>query len=245
MTFNRAIEGYGSWFPDGGRIVFTRVSSGGIRRLIIRNLKSGEEDQATDMDADHPDVSPLGVSIAFDRKSEGQSRICILSLKDRSIEELTGLPLNSSFPRFDAAGRRLAFQFGSEGDQRIGIYEINSREYRSLALGDSVMKQPCWSPDGRFLVCSAKRGDGSGEELWLIDLEENSASDILDMHPLTKSGPAAIFVREPDWHPVKNLLVFSSSGERARWSISKMKISLDKKQARSIRNRDLTERYSN
>ncbi len=97
-------------------------------------------------------------------------------------------------PAVSPDGTRVAFSMNG----RIGVVAVASGETRILTLGvDWKDAQPCWLPDGRRLVVSARRREGEPAGLHLLVLAEpglvlaepgpDPANDgMVDRHPLTQ-----------------------------------------------------------
>jgi Tol biopolymer transport system component len=113
-------------------------------------------------------------------------------------------------PAVSPDGTRVAFSMNG----RIGVVAVASGETRILTLGvDWKDAQPCWLPDGRRLVVSARRRVGEPAGLHLLAGAEpllgTAGEGPVDRHPLTQpragddtsptaspDGVVVVFVRE-------------------------------------------------
>jgi Tol biopolymer transport system component len=83
-------------------------------------------------------------------------------------------------PSVSPDGTRVAFSMNG----RIGVVAVVSGETRILTLGiDWKDAQPCWLPDGRRLVVSARRRAGEPAGLHLLD---TAGEGPVSRHPLTQ-----------------------------------------------------------
>ncbi len=83
-------------------------------------------------------------------------------------------------PAVSPDGTRAAFSMNG----RIGVVAVASGDVRVLTLGvDWKDAQPCWLPDGRRLVVSARRRPGEPAGLHLVDFANDGP---VGRHPLTQ-----------------------------------------------------------
>jgi Tol biopolymer transport system component len=83
-------------------------------------------------------------------------------------------------PAVSPDGTRAAFSMNG----RIGVVAVASGDVRILTLGvDWKDAQPCWLPDGRRLVVSARRRSGEPAGLHLLDLANDGP---VGRHPITQ-----------------------------------------------------------
>jgi Tol biopolymer transport system component len=104
-------------------------------------------------------------------------------------------------PAVSPDGTRVAFSMKG----RIGVVAVASGETRILTLGvDWKDAQPCWLPDGRRLVVSARRRVGEPAGLHLLvgaqPLLDPAGDGPVDRHPLTQplAGDDASPTASPD-----------------------------------------------
>jgi TolB protein len=161
---------------DNGRIVFRRylgpdrtkgtlftIAPDGSGERQLAKLPAGASD-------DHPDWSPDGAKIVFDRCQES-CRVFVVSSAGGTPTPVTGSSpkgacpakcLDDSYPAFSPDGKRVAFAhaFGAVRDDQIdhaGIYASNldGSQLRKVTLPKlraAEDGQPQWSPDGRRIV---------------------------------------------------------------------------------------------
>lgn len=102
---------------------------------------------------------------------------------------------------WDPSGRRLAFVSFAEGDNRISIWNVEeeSIEANFAVEGVSAMKNPAWSPDGRYLAFSGR--DGGISDLYVLDLETD------EVRQFTNDRYADL---QPTWSPDGETLAFTT-----------------------------------
>ncbi|MBT7862836.1 MAG: BamA/TamA family outer membrane protein [Gemmatimonadetes bacterium] len=99
-------------------------------------------------------------------------------------------------------GRRLAFVAKRNGRDRLFLWDLETGQMlREHAYEELVaLSSPTWSPDGHRLALAGARRGGQ-MDLFVVDAESG------DLQVLTDD---LAHDRDPDWHPVDDLLVFSS-----------------------------------
>jgi TolB protein len=183
LTYDKWIDSYPAWSPDGRRIAFT----GNLGRNVIYVMNADGTDRRRltprrGSDA-FPAWSPDGRTIAFDNDVSGE--IDLMSPDGTRRRRLTRE--SASLPTWSPDGKRIAFVSGNgrkialtSGD----IYVIDADgSGRRLLTRDGTF--PAWSPDGQRIAFIRNRtrwsknvaiwvvnADGSGEHRLRSDSEE-------------------------------------------------------------------------
>ncbi len=149
--------------------------------------------------AAHLAPSPDGRRIAFAGsrldKLEGVrgSRVCVLDLETRDVEEITAGPGNDTKPAWSPDGSRLCFLSDRAERERYRLYLLDAGRVGEARPGpdlDGSAEYAAWSPDGRsILVAVAGLGadrpgaDGSGTTTggdglpsWLPEVEQSDGA---------------------------------------------------------------------
>jgi len=167
ITFEEKIEEFPAWAPDGERIAFSR-EAGPTRRIVVRDLRSGEERALTDgrFDDVQPDWSPDGRTILFVRsRQEGRKLepgdvfgqwdggdVWALEVASGKQERWIEAAAN---PSWSPDGRAIAFDGRRAGPWRLWTADARGHNPRQVSTDASeavVHVRPRWSPDGRRLV---------------------------------------------------------------------------------------------
>jgi Tol biopolymer transport system component len=167
ITFDEQIEEFPAWSPDGSQIAFAR-ESGRVRRIFIRNLKTGEERALTEgrFDDLQPEWSPDGRSILFIRSREEGRKLepgdvfgvydgADVWTIDLATQKETRLVEKAEHPSWSSDGKRIAFDASWAGPRRLWVSDARGRNPQQVTsdVSEAVGHvRPRWSPDGRHLV---------------------------------------------------------------------------------------------
>jgi Tol biopolymer transport system component len=167
VTFAEEIEQSPAWSPEGERLVFCR-ETGVVRKIIVKELRSGRETQATrgDFDDIQPEWSADGRFLLFVRAREPGKRLepaDVFGAYDGtdvwSLEVATGresrLLENAANPSCSPDKRRIAVDASWAGPRRLWVCDERGRNPEQVTSDASeavVHTRPRWSPDGRRLV---------------------------------------------------------------------------------------------
>jgi dipeptidyl aminopeptidase/acylaminoacyl peptidase len=210
----------------GSAVFFRSTEHGGTVLPVTAKLAA---DAAGSAAAKEKDIAwaPDSSSLAFlsDAKSPGQLQLYVMSVKDRSVRQLTQLKGYLATPHWSPSGRQIAFLFTenavreagplaaaapAEGvideqvyEQRIAIVDLTSGEVRQVSPADLYVYEYDWSPDGGQLVATAAHGVGDNNwyvaEIYTFDLATGAARSLLR---------PAMQIAVPRWSPDGRWIAF-------------------------------------
>ncbi len=191
---------YGSWSPDGSRIVFERevdgdfevftMSSDGTDLLRLTHSPGGDG---------LPRYSPDGRHISFNSARDGERRIFVMDVNGKGVR---ALPRGAGFADGSAwspDSKYVVFDSGIRGSGVRELYRVRAdgSELQRLVQGDHAV----YSPDGSQLAyCDGEPGGYLG--IYRLDLETLATERIS-----RKSDPDFLL----DWSPSGDLLAVCSS----------------------------------
>jgi len=157
-----------SWLPNNDTLALTLRKSGNpdiftidINGRIIEQLTSHWTIETS------PTFSPDGTKMAFVSNRSGNPQIYVKDLNTGEEERITFDLKYCTSPVWSKTNK-IAFSVMENGN--INIYTINpdGSNMRRLTEGNGNNEDPCWSPDGRYLVFSSNR-DGGGYNLYIMN----------------------------------------------------------------------------
>jgi TolB protein len=136
--------------PDGRRIAFTSARAGhpeiytmdadGTNVEPLTPLAFGENPHRAD-----PDWSPAGQTVAFTSSIGGVMQVMTISLRDRSMKQLTSDGRNEA-PSWAPDGRHIVFTSDRSGTRQLWVLDVESNRTRQLTRGGRLNRNPSWSP---------------------------------------------------------------------------------------------------
>ena len=135
--------------PDGRRIVFMSGRAG-HPEIYTMDADGTNVDLLTPLDVGEsayrasPDWSPDGRLVAFQSRIAGQFQLLTVSLRDRSLKQLTSDGSNDD-PSWAPDARHLVFVSNRSGTRQLWVIDAESGRTRQLTRGASV-RLPAWSP---------------------------------------------------------------------------------------------------
>jgi TolB protein len=138
-----------SFSPDGRRIAFMSARSGhpeiytmdadGTNVELLTPLEFSEKAFRAS-----PDWSPDGRFVAFHSSIAGTYQIMTISLRDRSLKQLTSDGRNED-PSWAPDGRHLVFVSNRSGAKVLWVLDVETGRTRQLTRGANA-RNPAWSP---------------------------------------------------------------------------------------------------
>jgi TolB protein len=153
--------GIGScWLPDGNKIA-TSLNRNGNRDIYIVDMEGKVVQQVTNHWADDlsPSFSPDGSKMAFVSNRSGNPQIYVKDLQTGSEDRITFDLKYCTSPVWSQTNK-IAFAVMSDGNFDIYVINPDGSNMKKLTDGNGNNEDPCWSPDGRFLVFSSNREGG-------------------------------------------------------------------------------------
>jgi TolB protein len=149
-----------SWAPDGKKLAFTLSQEGNPDiftvdidgETVTRVTKGwGINTSAT--------FSPDGKKIVFVSDRSGSPQIYVRTLESGREERITFQGTYNQSPSWSSLDR-IAFSSYEEGRHNIYTMDSDGRNLRKLTEDQNDNEDPCWSPDGRYIVFSSNRAGG-------------------------------------------------------------------------------------
>ncbi|HVF29658.1 MAG TPA: hypothetical protein VNA22_01760 [Pyrinomonadaceae bacterium] len=167
LTFADGIEEYPAWSPDGTRIAYSG-EVGGIRKIFIKQLESGEEAQLTSGDTDDIQAawSPDGSRILIVRGQRPNEKlepgdvfgsfdagdIWSVEVQSGSADKIIG---NAYNPAFSPDGKSIVYDASRSGPRRIWMSDSSGHNPQQVSTDvseEASHVRPRWSTDGTRLV---------------------------------------------------------------------------------------------
>ncbi|HET7458227.1 MAG TPA: hypothetical protein VFJ74_11295 [Gemmatimonadaceae bacterium] len=138
--------------PDGQRVAFTSGRPGhpevyitdvdGTNAELLTPYSFGDQSYRS-----NPDWSPDGRAVAFQAQMAGRFQVMTISLRDRSVKQLTTDGSNED-PSWASDARHLVFSSTRGGVRQLFVLDVESGRTRQLTRGDAA-RLPAWSPSLR------------------------------------------------------------------------------------------------
>jgi TolB protein len=156
-----------SWAPDGTKLATTLSMDGNPDiytidpngRILARLTKNWGIDVS-------PSFSPNGKKLAFVSNRSGSPQIYVRDLGGGTEERLTFEGNYNTSPAWSILNRIV---YTSMNQGRFDLFTINpdGTQPRQLTEDQGNNEDPCWSPDGRYIMFSSSR-EGDGYHLYIM-----------------------------------------------------------------------------
>jgi len=194
------------WSPDGRHLAFLsdRADSDKGNQLWLLDMRGGEARQLSNLDHSITDYawSPDGSRLAL---------VAAVGSDTEDDEKPEPVVIDRYYFKEDVSG------YLTTGRQQIFLLDAASGDAKQLTDGEYDHKQPSWSPDGKRLALTSKRGeDPDRHENW--DIYVMSAEPGAELRTIT-SNPGADDATwggsPPDWSPDGRRLAYEHGGDPA------------------------------
>lgn len=212
LTTSPASESRARFSPDGKYLSFisARNEAEGDAQLWLMNRAGGEAEKVTKLKGSVADYvwAPDGQRIA-------------LIIRDADPDSLTaGQKAQKKTPPPLVIDR---FQFKQDVDgylnqqrQHLYVFDVATRKLVNLTPGGYDEHLPAWSPDGKQLVFSSKRGPDPDRhenyDLFLIDAHAGATARPLTTNDVPDSAPN--YGSRPAWSPDGRSIAFVQGGPK-------------------------------
>jgi len=198
VTNRRAQSFAPSWSPDGERIVYASNASGRMKIWVSNADGSGARQVTQGAGQDTaPTWSPTGREIAFTSDRSGSPQIWVVGAEGLNLRRLTppGLGSWNDAPEWSPSKQFSEIAYTSRlerGRFDIAVINLENGQVRQITTDYANCESPSWSPTGRHLLFSCKRG-----QTWQL-----SVSDRLGLRVRTiPTGPGNNL--HPVWGPFR------------------------------------------
>ena len=186
ISSRRGLNITGSWSPDGSKIALALSKDGNTEIYTIARDGSAPNRLTVTQAANvSPAWSPDGSKIAFVSDRFGKPQLFTMDAKGGNVQRFGYGGAYTVNPAWSPKGDKLAYAKSAGGFQIFVANADGSNEQQLTFDGNN--ERPRWSPDGRLIVFSSKRGgpealyvmraDGSGQT-------KISRSGGLSQHPV-------------------------------------------------------------
>ncbi|MBN1348128.1 PD40 domain-containing protein [candidate division KSB1 bacterium] len=194
------IEDTPSFSPDGKKVMYSsRIVGEPVNFSVnwIKDLETGTLKKLTEWGA-ATSWSPDGSQVVY-AHSGG------IFIYDLASQKSTLITDFGTFPKWSPKGNAITFFSNTSGlaseESAIFLYDLNNAAVRQVSPANGLKyARPNWSPDGRWIICIA--GEGSHQDIWLIEPATNKA------YPISDTG---LWINSPVWCPSGQFIYYLSN----------------------------------
>lgn len=194
ISKHRGMNTGASWSPDGSRIALTLSMDGNPEIYIISAATGQIQRKLTNNRAidTSPSWSPDGREIAFVSDRQGGPQIFVMSADGSNQRRVSMNGDYNTTPVWSPRkGKRiLAYTTRDGGTFDIVTLDLDSKEMVRITQGQGSNEEPSFSPNGRAIVFSSVRKEGSG--LYIANADGSGVQ-----HRIFQGNAASV-----DWGPM-------------------------------------------
>jgi Tol biopolymer transport system component len=191
VTDHAAFERHPAWTPDGQRLLYT-TDQEGLEAVFERSLVASTPARVSPAGrrGRSPATASTGRLAFIDGSSDGLRVVVLMDGERRVVSPAT---VDADDPRLNPGGDRLAYAALSDAGAEIHLVNLTTGHLERIGLqGHRSVREPAWSPDGRFLALTGTRGRGPNADwdLYVLRLEEPRVAFRVTSGPRSDRAPA-------------------------------------------------------
>ena len=175
LTADGTGDGFPDFSPDGKQIAYNSYKDGW--RVMVVPTSGGTPRALLDTrNARHPDWSPDGreITYAWREADHARTEIWIETLATGAKRQVSqDTPAQGTrYPEWSPDGKWIVYvETTMQPDCRLSIVSADGkRKWRFVDEYHELFDTPCWSADGKRIVCSSKR-DATIENVWVLPVD--------------------------------------------------------------------------
>lgn len=182
------------------KIVYAK-EIGTAKELFMADYDGQNEIQLTNNKSINisPAFFPDGESILFTSYMDGDPKIYMMNLKDKSIDLIAEYAGLNAAPAISPDGKSIACVLSKDGNSELYLLNRNGKIRKRLTHSWAIESAPTWSPDGKEIAFSSDR-TGS-PQVYIMDKEG------LNVRRLTYVGN---YNDSPCWSPKGDRIIYVS-----------------------------------
>ncbi len=203
LTAHNAFETFGSFSPDGTKVMFTRTTSActdadGIEGQIhLMDANGANVTPVTGSSCDEePDFSPDGTKILFDSDRSGRYQIYVMNLNGTNVVQLTNTAgtIQNRYPQWSPDGLKIVFGRRASANGPTEVYTMNANGSGLSQLTSNpglINSDPSWSSDGTQIIFASTRDGGGDAEIYIMDADGSNETNLTNDSTFLDAGPFA------------------------------------------------------